>query len=55
MTDKEIIKALKCCGSNDPCGEECFGHDMHGTAQCTTILAQNALDRIIKEMVGEGK
>ena len=49
-----IIKALECCGSNNPCGEECFGHNIKGISECTKILAQNALS-LIKELTEENE
>lgn len=50
----EVIKALECCGSNNPCGEECFGHDIKGISICTKILAQNALS-LINELTEENE
>lgn len=55
LNANEIKKALECCGSNNPCGEECFGHDIKGLSECTKILAQNALALITsqEQRIGE--
>ena len=61
LNAEQIKKAMECCGSNNPCGEECFGHDIKGLSECTKILAQNALALInsqeqrIKELTEENE
>jgi hypothetical protein len=58
MTDKEVIKALECCGKNHIAGstdacEHCF---LQNSAMCVTELIYKALDLInrqkLKEMRG---
>lgn len=49
MTDKEIIKALECCGTATCISNSCPYEKIHDIPTCTTKLTRDALDLINRQ------